>query len=221
MNATSIPRSTRSLVGLLALVAALLVCGPTAPANAAAASPDGDAIAVGDPDALGHIDLYLDPLCPYSGKLIREKGDQIATRIESGALRVNLRFVDFLDHYSASGSYDTRAINAAYVVSDQSRSSDVTWRFVERIYSADQQPKEKGATDLTNDDLADLAAEAGAPPSATNAIRVGVPIGYDPRGIAARNYAVLHTFPEPGVPLVVLDDQPVDADSDWLAKLPR
>jgi hypothetical protein len=31
---------------------------------------------------------------------------------------------------------------------------------------------------------------------------------------------VLHQFPDPGVPLVVINGQPVDGESDWLAQLP-
>ena len=132
-------------------------------AHAAVAAPAGDAISIGDPDALGQVDLYVDPLCPYSGKMVRAQGDEIGNRIEAGTLHVNLRFVDFLDKYSASGTYDSRAIYAAYVVADQSRSSDIAWRFVQRIYSADQQPKEKGPTDLDNNQLAELANRVGAP----------------------------------------------------------
>jgi protein-disulfide isomerase len=199
----------------------LLMCGPTGGvAHASVAAPAGDAISIGDPDALGQIDLYVDPLCPYSGKMVRAQGGEIGKRMEAGTLRVNLRFVDFLDKYSASGTYDSRAIYAVYVVADQSRSSDVTWRFVQSIYSADHQPKEKGPTDLSNDQLADLASRVGAPQSAQDLIRIGLPIGYDPHAVAADNLAVLHEFPKPGVPLVVINGQPVDGESDWLAQLP-
>ena len=98
------------------------MCGPTAGvAHAAVAAPAGDAISIGDPDALGQVDLYVDPMCPFSGKMVRAQGDEIGQRIEAGTLHVNLRFVDFLDKYSASGTYDSRAIYAAYVVADQSR----------------------------------------------------------------------------------------------------
>ena len=79
--------------------------------------------------------------------MVRTDGDEIGRLIENGSLHVNLRFVDFLDKYSASGTYDSRAIYATYVVADQSQSIDVTWRFVQQIYAADQQPKEKGPTD--------------------------------------------------------------------------
>ena len=218
MNPTN---SRLRAVGAIALLLALLLCGPVSGvAHAAVAAPAGDALSVGDPDALGQIDLYLDPLCPYSGKLVREQGEKISQRIEDGSVRVNVRFVDFLDKYSATGTYDTRAIYATYVVADQSRSSDVTWRFIEAIYASDTQPEEGGDTDLSNDQLAELAKQVGAPQLSQDLIRVGLPIGYDAHVIADNNLAALHQFPEPGVPLVVINGQPVDEDSDWLTQLP-
>lgn len=221
MTSTSTNGWLRALGAVLGLVVTLLMCGPgSAPAYGAAAGPAGDAISIGDPDALGQIDLFVDPLCPYSGKMVRAQGDEIGRRLEAGTLRVNLRFVDFLDKYSASGTYDNRAIYAAYVVAGRSQASDVTWRFVQLIYAADRQPKEKGPTDLSNDQLADVADQAGAPREAQDLIRVGLPIGVDPRAIAADNYTALHRFPKPGVPLVVIDGHPVDGESDWLAQLP-
>jgi protein-disulfide isomerase len=221
MNARSMNLPLRALGAVLAVTVALLMGGPAAGlAHAAVAEPAGDAISIGDPDALGQIELYVDPLCPYSGKMVRDQGGEIGKRIEAGKLRVNLRFVDFLDKYSASGTYDKSAIYAAYTVADQARSSDVTWRFVQQIYAADQQPKEKGPTDLSNDQLADLAGRVDAPQSAQDLIRIGLPIGSDPNAIAADNFAALHQYPDPGVPLVVINGKPVDGESDWLAELP-
>lgn len=220
MSARSTNRSLRAIGAVVGLLVALVMVGPTGVAQAAQAMPAGDALSIGDPDALGHIDLYVDPLCPYSGKFVRAQGGEIGRRLENGALRVNLKFVDFLDKYSASGTYDSRAIYAAYVVADQSRSSDVTWRFIEAIYAKDFQPKEGGSTDPSNDQLADVANRVGAPQLAQDLIRIGRPIGFDPHLIAANNLVVLHQFPEPGVPLVVINDQPVDGDSDWLAQFP-
>src|ERR1700712_2281009 len=109
MTATSTHRSFRALGAALGVMVTLLMCGPSAGvAHAAVAAPAGDAISIGDPDALGQVDLYVDPLCPYSGKMVRARGDEIGKRIEAGTLRINLRFVDFLDKYSASGTYDSR-----------------------------------------------------------------------------------------------------------------
>jgi len=221
MTARSTNRYIRSVGTVLTLLVALVLVGPTGVVHAAVAAPAGDALSIGDPNAPGQIDLYLDPMCPFSGKFVRAHGGEIGQRIEAGTLRLNVRFVGFLDQYSASGTYDIRAIYAAYVVADQSRSSDVAWRFIEAIYAKGTQPKEGGPTDLSNDQLADIANQVGAPPLAQDLIRIGLPIGFDAHVIAANNLVVLHQFPEPGVPLVVINDQPVDEDSDWLVQLPR
>lgn len=211
----------RSLLGVFAVMVALLVGGPMAgQAHAAAAAPAGDVISIGDPNALGQIDLYVDPMCPFSGKFIRAQGDELSKRIEDGRLRVNLRFVNFLEKLSASGTYDARAIYAAYVVAGQAKTSDVAWHFVQQIFSAEHQPKEKGPSDLSNDQLADLAGGVGAPQAAQDLIRFGVPIGFDPHVIAHNNLVVLHGFPDSGVPMVVINGQPVDTDTDWLRQLP-
>jgi protein-disulfide isomerase len=221
MDGIRVNRTSRTVGAVLSVVVALLMCGPTTGvAHAAAATPAGDVISIGDPDAVGQVDLYVDPMCPFSGKMVRAQGDEIGKRIEAGTLRVNLRFVDFLDKYSASKTYDSRAIYAAFVVAGQSRSSDIAWRFVQQIFSADQQPKEQGPTDLDNNQLAALANRVGATQPAQDLIRLGLPIGYDPHAIAANNLAVLRQFPEPGVPLVVINDRPVDGESDWLDQLP-
>lgn len=215
-------RALKRLTTLIGLVAAVLVLGPNAGlAHAADAYPAGDVLSIGDPAAPGQIDLYLDPLCPYSGKMVQEQGAEIGKRLESGKLHINLRFVDFLDKYSASGSYDSRAIYATYVVADQSRSSDTTWRFIQQIYAADQQPKEEGDSDLSNDQLADLAAGVNAPQGAQDQIRIGLPIPFDARAIAANNLPILRQFPKSGVPLVAINNQPVDGESDWLSKIRR
>lgn len=217
------PTSTSIAIAvMLGLMASVLVWGPgTGRAYAAEASPAGDAVSLGDPAAPGQIDLYLDPLCPYSGKMVREQGAEIGRRIEAGQLHINLRLVNFLEKYSASGTYDSRAIYAAFIVADHSKSSDVTWQFIEQIFSADQQPKEKGPTDLSNDQLAGLADRAGAPPSAQDMIKLGLPVPFDGQAIAANNLPLLRALPDSGVPMVVIDGESVDGNSDWLDRLPR
>src|SRR5258707_11900011 len=101
MKVTLVNRLIRVGGAALGVLVALLMWGPTGVAHAAVAAPAGDAISIGDPNALAQIDLYVDPLCPYSGKMVQAQGDEIGRRIEAGRLRVNLRYVDFLDKYSA------------------------------------------------------------------------------------------------------------------------
>lgn len=211
----------RALLAIVGVLLSVLMFGPGAgSAQAAVAGAAGDAVSVGDPNSLGQIDLYVDPMCPFSGKFITEQGAAMDKHLEDGTLHINLRFVNFLERLSASGTYDARAIYAAYVVADQARTSDVTWRFVQLIFSPEHQPEEKGASDLSNDQLADLAGQAGAPGAAQDLIRIGLPIGFDPKAIAAANLDVLHGFPESGVPMVVMHGQSVDLDTDWMAQLP-
>lgn len=206
----------------LGLLAAALMWGPGAGrAYAAEASPAGDVLSIGNPAAPGQIDLYLDPLCPYSGKMVREQGTEISRRVEAGTLHINLRLVNFLEKYSASGTYDSRAIYAAFIVAEHSKSSGITWRFIEQIFAADQQPEEKGSTDLSNDQLAGLADRAGAPPSAQDMIKLGLPIPFDGHVIAANNLPLLRQLPDSGVPMVVIDGESIDGNSDWLDHLPR
>ncbi|CAJ1581916.1 serine/threonine protein kinase [[Mycobacterium] wendilense] len=221
MSRTRVNRSIYAVGAVLALVGALLLGTPAAGlAHAGPAGPAGTAISIGDPAAPGQVDLYLDPLCLYSGKMIQAQGEEIGRRIEAGTLHVNVRFVDFLDKDSASGSYDYRAIYAAYVVAGQSASSAVTWNFIREIFAAENQPRRHGPTDLSNDQLAGLADRAGAPHLAGELIKFGFPIGLDPRAIAAYNITLLRDLPESGVPRVVVDGQAVDGNSDWLARLP-
>ncbi len=91
---------------------------------------------------------------------------------------------------------------------------------MQQIFSDEQQPEEGGDTDLDNNQLADLANRVGAPPPAQDLIRLGLPIGFDARAIAANNLTALREFPEPGVPLIVTNGEPVDGNTDWLDKLP-
>ncbi|MCG7607864.1 MULTISPECIES: DsbA family protein [Mycobacterium] len=216
------PRTSIALAVVLALLATVLAWGPgVGRAYAAEATPAGNVLSIGDPAAPGQIELYLDPLCPYSGKMVREQGAEIGRRIEDGKLHINLRLVNFLEKYSASGTYDSRAIYAAFIVADHSKSSDVTWQFIEQIFSAEQQPQEEGPTDLSNEQLAGLADRAGAPPSAQDMIKLGLPIPFDGHLIAANNLPLLRALPDSGVPMVVIDGESLDGNSDWLDRLPR
>jgi hypothetical protein len=51
--------------------------------------------------------------------------------------------------------------------------------------------------------------------------RLGLPIPYDAHTIAANNLVLLGQFPEPGVPLVVIDNKTNNGNSDWLDQLLR
>lgn len=104
-------------------------------------------------------------------------------RLAAGQPRVGELPRKVFGHWNIRRPRDLRRLRGG----GQSKSSDVTWHFVQQIFSAEHQPKEGGATDLSNDRLAELARIVGAPQAAQDLIRLGLPIGFDPHTIAADN----------------------------------
>ncbi len=51
-------------------------------------------------------------------------------------------------------------------------------------------------------------------------IKLGLPIPFDGHAIAANNLPLLRQLPDSGVPMVVIDGESVDGNSDWLDRLP-
>ncbi|MBH0775565.1 DsbA family protein [Nocardia bovistercoris] len=128
------------------------------PAVVSVLAPDG-AILLGRVDAANTIDLYEDPLCPACGEVERVYAQEIAQKIDEGALAVRYRFVNFLDPRSASKDYSTRAIAANECVAEAG-SGPVYAKFHELLFVSDQ-PEENG-DDLSNQQLGELARKAGA-----------------------------------------------------------
>ncbi|WP_254854194.1 DsbA family protein [Nocardia donostiensis] len=128
------------------------------------------AIRLGRTDAAKTIDLYEDPLCPACGSLEHLYGQEIAQKMDEGKLAVRYRFVNFLDPRSESKDYSTRAIAALQCVA--SAGSGPTYAKFHHALFTDRQPEEGGA-DLSNNDLAALAAEVGAPEPAHQCITSG------------------------------------------------
>lgn len=171
------------------------------------------------------IDVYIDALCPICGEFEQANGPQIARQVDSGALAVRYRLVDFLNQASASGSYSTRAFAALISVARYDGAEPgVFTRFLGELFTVGTQPKEQAATDLSDADLAHLAAQAGASAKAQRAISTGA--AFDAaQTAAAANFADLTTVAArqgraPGVPTVAVGDTTVDTNAaDWLADL--
>lgn len=128
------------------------------PAVVSVLSPDGS-VQLGRVDAANTVDIYEDPLCPACGVLESVYGQEIAQKVDEGALAVRYRFVNFLDSRSKSKNYSTRAVAATECVAE-SGSGPVYAKFHEMLFVTDQ--PEENKSDLTNQQLADLAREAGA-----------------------------------------------------------
>lgn len=158
------------LVGGVAILALVVAIGF---AVVQAAGGDGDsasgkvvtpanltdgAIAVGQEDAPVTVEIYFDYMCPACGQLEAVNGAELDRLVEDGTANVLLRPISFLDRTSNGTKYSTRAANALATVADSAPES--AWAFHQALYAA--QPQE-GSTGLSDDEIAEIAEEAGVP----------------------------------------------------------
>ncbi|MGL6234883.1 MAG: hypothetical protein ACRC20_06020 [Segniliparus sp.] len=194
---------------------------PAAQTPAPAAVVD-EVLQIGDPEALRPIDLYLDFIDPNCATLIQQLGEEMRKQIEDRKLVVNLRLVSYLDPYSASASYSSRALIAAYLVTGEAQTADLAWKFVRRLFDTDVQPHEGALKDLTDQELADIARQAGAPESAADFVATGQDrANVDSHQIHLRNMTRLSGLGGRGAPFATFMGRAflLDADGDWLNKL--
>jgi protein-disulfide isomerase len=180
-----------------------------------------EVLQIGYPDALRAIDLYLDFLDPNSAVLVQTFGEDIQQQIEARKLVVNVRLVSSLDPYSASGSYSSRALIAAFLVTGESGTEQVSWKFIRRLFDPDVQPHQEGL-DLTDKKLAAIAHDVGAPDSAVDFIAAGDDhANVDSHQIHLRNMAKLTYLGVRSTPLATFNGRPfaVDVDGKWLSAL--
>jgi protein-disulfide isomerase len=134
--------------------------GSASPRNTASGT-GGTAFALGQADAPVVVDVYEDYQCPACRALEADAGNRLDQLAADGKALVRLHPVAILDHAS-DDRYSSRAANAAAVVAD-ARDPEVFRTFTTSLF--DHQPAENGPG-LTDDQLVDLAAQAGAKGSA-------------------------------------------------------
>jgi protein-disulfide isomerase len=148
------------VVVLVALVVVIVVQThrtSTSPTAAAPANADGTAIVVGSATAPVTVDLYEDFQCPNCKAFEDETGATLAQLVADGTVRARYHGMAFLDT-AANGNYSTRALNAAAVVLDTA-GTQAFQTFHDLLFA--HQPAE-GGSGLTDDQLAEYAAQAGA-----------------------------------------------------------
>ena len=131
----------------------------TTAVSTAAVQPDAEPVATDTSDSTGiaNIVVYLDYLCPYCGDFENTNAEQIATWVTSGAATLEVHPISILDAQSQGSEYSTRAANAASCVANFDPNNFLA---VNTALFANQ-PAE-ATTGLTNDELAELVASAGA-----------------------------------------------------------
>lgn len=123
--------------------------------SAAPAGASEHGVTVGDPDAPHTVVVYEDFLCPFCGELEAATRDDFERLAEEGELLVEYRPFNLLERIS---DYSPRAVNAFAVVLEES-GPEVAKRYHDLLF--DNQPSESGPFP-DNQDLLDLAVEAGA-----------------------------------------------------------
>jgi protein-disulfide isomerase len=171
------------------------------------------------------LDVYEDALCPICGDFEHQYGQQIAKAIDDGQLQVKYRMVDFLNGASHSGDYSTRAYGALLAVAkNDGATPGVFMSFHTAIYDAKNQPKENSSTDLSNQQLADLAGTVGASDATQKLIADGSEVDAAKQNaqtnLSTLTEAAAKVGRGPGTPTVVRDGVPVATnDVNWLANM--
>ncbi|MFE5671281.1 DsbA family protein [Agromyces sp. NPDC056523] len=137
-------------------------------AVATPAIADGGEPTPTQPDESGtvaNIVTYIDYLCPYCGQFETTNNETMRTMVESGAATLEVHPIAILTNKSAGTQYSLRAANAAACVAEYS--PEAFFDFNGLMF--ENQPEELSAG-LSNDEIKDIAAEAGASSSVDSCI---------------------------------------------------
>jgi protein-disulfide isomerase len=132
-------------------------------AVATPAIAEGDDPTPTEPDESGtvaNIVTYIDYLCPYCGQFETTNNETMRTMVESGAATLEVHPIAILTNKSAGTQYSLRAANAAACVAEYS--PEAFFDFNGLMF--ENQPEELSAG-LSDDEIKDIAAQAGAPSS--------------------------------------------------------
>lgn len=161
-------------------------------------------VAIGPEDAPHEIVIYEDFLCPYCGEFERQSAEEFQRLADDGKVRVEYRPFELL---SQIGDYSMRSTNAFAVVLEE-EGEDVAKEFHDLLF--ENQPPEDPDQFLTDDELVDLAVEAGAD---EDAVRGGIE-GLDQEDWVDEATAAAKEAGVNGTPTVVLDGEEFQNYSD-------
>ncbi len=235
-RASSSNNRTQMIIGgiAVALIAAVVIIGlvinkknsavqaagyGSAKASTASVANGVISVAAGDPGTT--IDLFEDASCSLCGEFEYQYGQQIAQLTDQGKLKVNLHLLNFLDKVSASQNYSTRAAAALLAVATEAGDQPgLVLKFHAALFDPANQPAEGGSTDLSNAQLAQLAAATGVPASVTTSISSGKYVAAAGANAKASSAAVQAATGGVQTPTVLSGGKPLATnDVKWLTKL--
>lgn len=117
------------------------------------------------------LEIFMDPLCPWCGKVGRVIDPQLQRMISAGQINVTYNFLNFLDSAS-SDQYSSRVDNALAMVAQED--PDHLPAFAAAVFAADFQPNESSYQAISDARLADQAVGAGVPRSLADRFVQGI-----------------------------------------------
>ena len=106
------------------------------------------------------LEIFMDPMCPWCGKVGRVIDPQLQRMISAGQINVTYNFLNFLDSAS-SDQYSSRVDNALAMVAQED--PDHLPAFAAAVFAADFQPNESSYQAVSDARLADKAVGVGVP----------------------------------------------------------
>lgn len=228
------PSRTPIVAGVVVLVVLVVVIGGyvfqhsrSAPATGGGVvaaqdvpvTTDGGTIVVGRPTAPVTLDVYEDALCPICAQLEQRDGAEVARALEAGSVQVRYHLLNFLDSRSASGDYSTRAAAAALAVARDGSGSAFPEMHA-ALFLPGTQPEEQASSDLSNAQLADLAARQGASAAAQQQISSGALVAEAGADAQSAEQALTATGNQVATPTILDGTTKVDISSPgWLQSL--
>ncbi|AVM01380.1 protein-disulfide isomerase [Gordonia iterans] len=220
-------RSTYLLAGIGVLVVALVIGGFVWNANKSYPDVDEKVLAenaafiVGDPiTARATVDVFEDFSCPSCQQFEAQSGSALAAAAQAGQLRIRYHLLTFMDDRSPSGSYSSRAAGAIVCVA---RHGDV--KVFDRLHSElfAKAPGPDAESDLSNEQIAEIAGQAGANEAARTCIADGAGVD-EATEMADQSRQQLSNSNKGKVatPTVLVGGQPVDGIMDgdgWVGDL--
>lgn len=193
--------------------------GAVVAAQDAPVTTDGGTVVVGRPDAPVTLDVYEDALCPVCAQFEQRDGASVAAALDDGSVQVRYHLLNFLNSRSASGDYSTRAAAAALAVARDGSGSAFP-ALHSALFLPTTQPREQGSSDLSNAQLADLAAEQGASAAAQEQISSGALVPEAVAAAQAGEQSLTASGNDVATPTILDGSTKVDiSNPDWLQSL--
>lgn len=163
-------------------------------------------LSIGDKDAPHQVVIYEDFLCPLCGQVEAASHKGLAEAAAAGKVYVEYRPIAILTQF---GDYTTRAANAFKVVLDES-GGDVAKKFHDLLF-AEQPAEDDEDSHFTDDELVDLAVQAGAD---EDAVRPGIEDLSQEQWVKDATAAASDAGVK-GTPTILLDGKSFEEGSSW------